>query len=338
MTDHYAEVARIRAFFERHPELAGHVRNLTLRTVPRFPRYDWLIPPTSGYHDPSLLLCLLRLFPRLRHVSLQDIFVTPAVSLATQSPTPLPALQSLQITSKQEEIPPSDITLLLNLFTEVDTLDIAVTCYFDWRRQRAHCPPTDHLAVRSLSTRKSTDGSTLAHLAQSPSARTLHTISLGSMEAHPIPGVQELLLATRANLECLQVSFRAFWDDSGVDIPPAMSLACCTALRRLELAVRRTILDWQRAWCILATLSADTCRALEDVTIEVRTPGFDPRVYPEDLWRAADPAVLRATYETLVLLSRTGRFRRLAIRETSATHPPRCDNDVFPGVLQRYIR
>lgn len=201
----------IHAFFEEHSEFAMYTQELSLKTIPALDRHDWLIPPDTGYHDPATLLNLLSLFPLLEHLRVQDVFVTSSPS--SQLDCKLISLKSLVIESVQEEIPPSDVIHLLNCFKEIGGLDIAVYCYYSYRRPEDDYLTSRHLAVHSLVTRGSMNSSLFLHLVQTPSARVLHTLSLRDLETSFFPGLQELLAVTQSSLACLSLSFCSFWQD-----------------------------------------------------------------------------------------------------------------------------
>ncbi|EKM52049.1 uncharacterized protein PHACADRAFT_262502 [Phanerochaete carnosa HHB-10118-sp] len=206
-----AAFRNILTFFEEHPEFAIYTQELNLKTIPVLNRHEWLIPPDAGYHDPAAFLSLLGLFSRLEHLRIQDVFVTSSPS--AQIDCKLISLKSLAIESVQEEIPPSDVIHLLNCFKEIGSLDIAVFCYYSYRRVEDNYPTSRHLAVHSLVTRGSTSGGLFLHIVQTPSARVLHTLSLGNLETSFFPGLQELLTVTRSSLAYLRLSFCGFWQD-----------------------------------------------------------------------------------------------------------------------------
>lgn len=210
-TDLRAILNDLRAFFEHHPELAIHVQQLGLKTIPANHQFDWNIRPSAGYHQQLTLMALLSLFPRLDRLDLLDVFIIsgPTAELNSQRLS----LKTLTIASRQVEIPSSDVNLLLLCFKEVCNLEVAVVCFFTYRRPEAVCPAFQHLAVHNLSTRDSMSGTLFTSLALSPSAHVLHSLSLQGLETSFLPGLQELLAATQSNLIHLSLSFNGFWQD-----------------------------------------------------------------------------------------------------------------------------
>ncbi|EKM54823.1 uncharacterized protein PHACADRAFT_258948 [Phanerochaete carnosa HHB-10118-sp] len=47
-------------------------------------------------------------------------------------------------------------------------------------------------------------------------------------------------------------------------------MSCCNALQLLELSVQAMSLLWQDIWTIVASISASSNRALEDMTLVLR--------------------------------------------------------------------
>lgn len=208
-------LARLHLFLEQHPEIAESVRELHLHATPLHPAPQGSLPilePTTEYYDPPVLLALLALLPRLDDLRLHDVFVrTP---LSHHYSEPLPSLRKLFICSTQDEIPDSDVSILLDCFGAVGHLEINVQCFFDYLRARQECDAPKQLAVSELTFNGSPASELYKHVAGSPSAKSLRVLSLLHMEASMLQQVQNLLSVSGSNLEGLAISFNGMFEDS----------------------------------------------------------------------------------------------------------------------------
>lgn len=121
---------------------------------------------------------------------------------------------------------------------------------------------------------------------------------------------------------------------SSADGPPIFTLACCNALQSLELSIRAQPLDWQAIWHVVATISADSNRALGDMTLVLRERQL---LFAEDIWRLISPSVLSSTYATLSRLKDRGCFQHFILQEV-ARGGWRNKTEVFPDLIQSYAR
>ncbi|GJE92562.1 hypothetical protein PsYK624_087170 [Phanerochaete sordida] len=277
-----------------------------------------------------MLLDLLRLLPHLVHLHLQDIFVTSAP--AAQDEHALTSVKTLIISSRQEEIPSSDVLLLFNCFRRVENLEVDVPCFYNFRRASAECPPPRALAVHTVSAHGSMSETLFVHLARSPSAYILHTLVLQDLEIFPLVGLQRLLAATHANLTRLSLSFRSFCGEPQAETFAIVSLACCIALRTLEISVQAAPRDWRTVWQIIATISAETNVALEDLTLVLRERG---QVVSQDMWALSNRDVLSSVLSTLARLNVHGAFKRFLLKKT-ASEGWSSEEEVFPDALQSH--
>ncbi|GJE91588.1 hypothetical protein PsYK624_077380 [Phanerochaete sordida] len=334
--DARAALHNVLEFYVEHCHLAAHVRQLSLETV-RTGGYGhssrWIISPETGYQEPSVFMNTLQTFPRLQRLSLRDVFTTSPLGNPDRKPI---SLQSLTIVSEQDMIMPyRDVANLLTFFEEVDVLHIAVTSH----------PSEEHhvsqpIAVRNVTAKHPTSRSLFRSLALPPSAHCLQSLTLEKLNFALPAEIQRLLEATKSNLTRLSLSFGIFarddrfWVDRNHESAP-LCLASCHSLKSLELSVRVAgPPTWKDLWSILATLSPDTSRALEDITVVLRRPS---RFVLDTAWALSDVATLHSTYATLSRLSDGASFRRFVVREMRVGRGWD-DKEIFPEPLRSRLR
>lgn len=212
--DEQPTLARLHTFFQDRPALASFVRQLRLKANPTTfgsGSADLrLLLPEIDYHDPRLLLAVIKLFPRLDALHLHDVFVTSPIDDLRDERL---SLQHLEIRSTQDEIPDSDVSILLECFADVENVNINVHCFFEYHRSGELYPGPQYLSIRNLVSQGSPPGVLFTHISVSPSARTLRSLTLHNLEGNLLPGVQALLSATRENLTTLIVTFNGMWQD-----------------------------------------------------------------------------------------------------------------------------
>lgn len=197
---HLVTLDEICTFFQENTSLAACVKHLKL-CVP----FD-----NSCYIRDTEFLAIAPLFPSLQVLHLSDVYIAPTLSTAPPAKD-LVSLKTLHVCTEIGGIPDEAMSVLLGHFADIGHVYLHANYLALFRMGVMYAGPP-HLKIRNLTMFGVPTGEFKAvlfhHIIVSPSAQSLQTISIDQIDGHTVADhIQGLLVATRANLRSLTLSF-----------------------------------------------------------------------------------------------------------------------------------
>ena len=199
-------------FFQQNPSLATNVRVVELSARQRF---------KNLYRIPTFeFLAFMRSFPKLESICLDDILIEP---LAPGTRHEGLAVESLEIRLDIPILYDEEIYAMLKCFSAVEAVALYLNFTSDDRHAPSSKPGIISTKIKSLSIYGVPEGTSavLARLSRSPTAKSLHVLSVFQLDTGRIPeGLQALLVASKDNLSSLTLSFKVVFHQSGTPRSP----------------------------------------------------------------------------------------------------------------------